>query len=1121
MSTTFLQRRNSWSGIAWFVAAIAAFAGAAWADSWIALVALLCAEALCFLALSRFTHLRRAPGLRADITCAGSCVLLLAAYAAVAALLVGYPMAHLRQEPSLGSALAVSGAAVLALLGLWHLWPAFGLVAIDATYRFPYGPRRSPLARSIALARHLSTENELFFSHGLLVAAALLLLVQGALSLAGIGTTAPGESRLYALGVYALVGAPLIGWLVLRRSASALLLECRRERAERSHEAVPNNVERPTPEPAAALPDAGADLNAMLLRCVRAGQVKLALSALEHGADPNGVPPPEDRDQRSLLVLAALNPDMRLLRGLIAKGADLNRAHAGLPPLIAATRDSQEGRVEAVTTLLTNGAHPNCIDADGNTPLHFAALSVRAIVAALLCDAGAELDPVNRAGQTPLAVAGEAANWELVRFLLERGAKVEAPHAQPALIAAAAIGEDDVQGVKLLLRRKARVDARDALGRTALMAAALHGHAAIAKALLDAGAQVNTTDAHGITALMEAARADSLDVIEELARHKPAADLVDHAGRSALMIASQSKRASEQTVRRLLELGAARSLAVADGRRAVDFAAAGGRWNIVALLDPEYPRPATVSDAEVAPACAADSPDHLLDALRFGNWNVVELFSESVRRWPQTERARLFAGLVTHSDPATRRWLLNHGLDPNATLEDGTPLLTVALEQIPDALPAARELVYAGAPVGGGDALRRTLVACARGASAEMESFALDLLARGADCFGADAEGRTPLALAVATGSVVLTQALLDYGVEPQTRDRLGRTPLFAALAAPADTAKALLQALLRAGANPEARSANGETPLGLALARPELQYWLNWPAWKAPRRALRGCDLVDAAASGDMTAVEKLIALGLPIDATDAQGATALVRAAGNGHVAIVGFLLEHGANPAQTAASGASALSAAVSARQGAVVDAMLQHGVAADQRLPGGGTALMVAAGLGLPEFVAQLLAHGAQADAADERGTRALHAAAQYAFASREVERARRTLELLLDAGAAIDACNGAGQTALALLLGAHAHPRTPVDQAPLLTLLAVLVKRRADVNTQDQRGVGPLHACAMHGLLLPARALLAAGADPARGDLLGRTPREIAQLLGFVDVAAELGLPAAQTRRAPA
>jgi hypothetical protein len=44
---------------------------------------------------------------------------------------------------------------------------------------------------------------------------------------------------------------------------------------------------------------------------------------------------------------------------------------------------------------------------------------------------------------------------------------------------------------------------------------------------------------------------------------------------------------------------------------------------------------------------------------------------------------------------------------------------------------------------------------------------------------------------------------------------------------------------------------------------------------------------------------------------------------------------------------------------------------------------------------------------------------------------------------------------------------------------------------------------------MHGLLLPLRALLAARADPSRCDVLERTPRQVAQLLGYVDVAAEL------------
>ena len=60
----------------------------------------------------------------------------------------------------------------------------------------------------------------------------------------------------------------------------------------------------------------------------------------------------------------------------------------------------------------------------------------------------------------------------------------------------------------------------------------------------------------------------------------------------------------------------------------------------------------------------------------------------------------------------------------------------------------------------------------------------------------------------------------------------------------------------------------------------------------------------------------------------------------------------------------------------------------------------------------------------------------------------------------------------------------------------------------------QRGFGPLHLAALHGLLRIARALLREGADPDQRDTLNRTPREIAVMRGYVDVAAELAPQAA-------
>ncbi len=1052
-------------------------------------------------------------------------LLLLAAYALLVAVLIAYPLQWLQRDRSLGATIAVSTEVVVAVLGLWRFWPVFGLLFV---WRAAY-PSHSAnaqigtaIGRCSRFAHQLTGHNELFFSHGLIVALGVLVLTVGAMAIGlATGIAAPGV-QLTALAVYGFVIAPLVCAIIANRCAGALLIELRRQRSART-----TSIMTPAAQiapatlstPAIGAPPAPADFNAKLLRCARAGQTDLALAALAHGADPNTVPPSADRDQRSVVVLATLGSDMRLLRGLIAKGADLNRAHAGLTPLIAATRDSHQGRPEAVMTLLTNGADPRCVDPGGNTALHYAALSATPIVCALLCDAAAPLDAVNRDGLSPLAMACAAGNWALARFLLDHGARVESERAQPALLSAAGCNDDDPAGVELLLKRKARVDAHDALGRTALMIAALHGNSATAEALIDAGAHVGCADTRGTTALMEAARSGADAVVELIAARDPMPDAADAMGRTALVIASQSRNSGETTIRLLLNAGASRDSRTSDGKRAVDFAAAAGRWNMVALLDPEYPLPASVADAAVAGATGLASPPHLLDALRFGHWNIVETFANQVRAWPAAELERLYLELSDHEPPASRTWLIDHGLRPQVVDDGGAALLDMLLARLPQAAQAASEWLAHGASPSGAHGISRVCAALPGAGSRRvaLESLARDMIERGADPFAGNGDGAAPLAHAVASGSTAIVQALLDRGVDPNVRDRRGRTPLFDALVLPLEQADAVIRLLIRAGASPEIVAANGETPLGVALGRPELRRWFNWPQWKLPARRPRADDLPAAAALGDADAVTKLLDLGLPIDSVDAQGADALLRAAGSGHVPLIGLLLDRGADIARAAPSGATPLSAAVTARRDNAVADLLDRGAAVDSRLPTGGTPLMIAAALGFPEIMTRLLARGAQVNVIDERGTSALHAAAQFAFRSSETDSAKRVLQLLLEHGADVNAANASRQTPLLLLLGGRAEPGNPVDQKHLLALLPLFLLAHADLNAQDQRGVGPLHACAMHGLLLPARALLAAKADPTRRDVLDRTARQLAQLLGYIDLAAELGLrePAGQ------
>ena len=202
---------------------------------------------------------------------------------------------------------------------------------------------------------------------------------------------------------------------------------------------------------------------------------------------------------------------------------------------------------------------------------------------------------------------------------------------------------------------------------------------------------------------------------------------------------------------------------------------------------------------------------------------------------------------------------------------------------------------------------------------------------------------------------------------------------------------------------------------------------------------------------------MRRLLDLGLPVDALDAQGCTALLRAAGGGHRAVVDLLLARGADPKIAARSGATPLSAAVSMRQGDIVEQLLTAGAPLEQRLPGDVTVLMLAAALGLPDLVARLLTAGADVHAGDAQGLAPLHCAALFGFTARERPRLVALLDTLLLAGAEPDQPAAGGVTPLLLLLGARAEPGTACDEEVVLAGLDRLLDEDVVLDAKDPRG----------------------------------------------------------------
>lgn len=139
-----------------------------------------------------------------------------------------------------------------------------------------------------------------------------------------------------------------------------------------------------------------------------------------------------------------------------------------------------------------------------------------------------------------------------------------------------------------------------------------------------------------------------------------------------------------------------------------------------------------------------------------------------------------------------------------------------------------------------------------------------EALERGAPVHARDAQGNTPLLLAASYGDATLLRVLLDRGADVNATNASGSTAL---LRAAPDFAK--IKLLVDRGAQVNVRSALGHTPL-----------------------------MVTARSANSHEAVEFLLAHGADVNATNIDGATALMAAAAGGDEKTVQLLLKHGAN-------------------------------------------------------------------------------------------------------------------------------------------------------------------------------------------------------------------------------
>ncbi|MDR0223150.1 MAG: ankyrin repeat domain-containing protein [Oscillospiraceae bacterium] len=179
---------------------------------------------------------------------------------------------------------------------------------------------------------------------------------------------------------------------------------------------------------------------------------------------------------------------------------------------------SEKGDIEAVKSLLDDGAYIHAQDDKGRCAVVAAAYNNRLEVVDLLINAGADVNMKDDTLQSAYLISTSEGYTELLKKTVKAGADVHGTDSYNGTGLIRAADRGHVEIVKELLKTNIRVNHINKIGWTALLEAIILGdggvrHTKVVRLLADSGADVNLPDKDGVTPLAHAENRNFTDIV--------------------------------------------------------------------------------------------------------------------------------------------------------------------------------------------------------------------------------------------------------------------------------------------------------------------------------------------------------------------------------------------------------------------------------------------------------------------------------------------------------------------------------------------------------------------------------------------------------------------------------